>query len=369
VIPESFCSRAFENGYNRIRRSILPFDEKEVPLIGDAEPLCSEPRGFAPEQMVTCELCLRANPPTRTSCLYCAAQLRATVASAALQKPTLRKLEKWEPGFNTIFLPDQAAQLTEESLAAVADLVRLKTADLKRIIEAGVPLPLARAASSDEATLIEGKLAELGVGVMVVADSDLMTEDSLQKRARAFELTESVLVARPAAGSGEDWRATWAEIVLLVAGRLFVRRLEVEERKGRKAESEIVDAREMSADETVLDIYTSERDGGWRITAGNFDFSCLGTRKGLTAAQNFSTLVAVLRERASAAVYDDSYHRVRHALGVVWPFEQQTQAQGWRRERPGRVHTEAVTRSDNEMQFTRYSRLRHYLRHESSRVK
>ncbi|MDT5063247.1 MAG: hypothetical protein QOH63_3706 [Acidobacteriota bacterium] len=339
----------------------MPFDEKDIPLIGDAEPLRSEPRGFTPEQMVTCEACLRANPPTRTSCLYCAAQLRATAASAALQKPTLRKLEKWEQGFNTIFLPDKSAQLTEESLAAVAELVRLKTEDLKRIVETGVPLPLAHAASSDEASLIEGKLAEMGVGTMVVADSDLIAEDSLQKRARAFELMERALVAHPAAGSGEDWRVAWAEIGLLVAGRLFVRQLEVEERKGRRAESEIVDAREMSADEVVLDIYTSERDGGWRIAAGNFDFSCLGAQKGLVASQNFSTLVTVLRERASEALYDDSYHRVRHALGVVWPLEQQTEARGWRRERPGRVHTEAITRSDNEMQFTRYSRLRHYL--------
>jgi hypothetical protein len=339
----------------------LPFDEKELPLMDDAEPLRSEPRGFTPEQMVRCEACLRANPPTRTSCLYCAAQLRATEASAALQRPTLRKLERWEQGFNTIFLPDRAAQLTEESLAAMAELLRLKQEDLKRIIETGKPLPLARAATRDEASLIESKLAEMGVGVVVVSDSDLIIDDSIQKRARAFELTESALVARPAAGSGEAWSVAWAEIALLVAGRLFVRQLEVEERKGRRAETEIVDAREMSADEAVLDIYTSRPDGGWRISAGNFDFSCLGARKGLVTAQNFSTLVTVLRERASQSFYDDSYHSVRHALGVVWPPEQQTEARGWRRERPGRVNTEAVTRSDNEMQFTRYSRLRHYL--------
>jgi hypothetical protein len=340
----------------------LPFDEKEIPLIDDAEPLRSEPRGFAPEQMVTCEVCLRANPPTRTSCLYCAAQLSATVTSAALQRPTLRKLEKWEQGFNTIFLPDEAAQLTEESLAAAAELVRLRPDELKRIVETALPLPLARAASRDEASLIEAKLAELGVGTMVVADSDLMMEDALQKRARAFELTESELVAYPAAGSGEAWHATWAEIELLVAGRFFVRQVEVEERKGRKAEKEIVDAREMSADDIVLDIYASRRDGGWRITAANFDFSCLRERKGLITSQNFSTLVTLLRERARAACYDDSYLRVRHALAMVWPLEQQTEARGWRRQGPGRVHTEAVARSDNEMQFTRYSRLRHYLK-------
>jgi hypothetical protein len=53
---------------------------------------------------------------------------------------------------------------------------------------------------------------------------------------------------------------------------------------------------------------------------------------------------------------------VRHALGAVWTLEQRTEAQGWRRERPGRYSTEAVTTSDNESQFTRYSRLRYYLK-------
>jgi hypothetical protein len=339
----------------------LPFDEKELPLMDDAEPLRSEPRGFTPEQMVRCEVCLRINPPTRTSCLYCAAQLRATEASATLQKPTLRKLERWEQGFNTIFLPESAAELTEESLAAMAELLRLKQEDLKRIVETGKPMPLARAATLDEASLIESRLAEMGVNVTVVSDIDLTTDDSTQKRARAFELTESALVARPAAGSGEACSVTWDEIGLLVAGRLFMRQLEIEERKGRRAESEIVDARELSADEAVLDIYTNKHDGGWRITAGNFDFSCLGAQKGLITIQNFSTLIRVLRERASQSYYDDSYHSVRHALGVVWPLEQQTEARGWRRERPGRVNTEAITRSDNETQFTRYSRLLHYL--------
>jgi hypothetical protein len=311
--------------------------------------------------MVTCEVCLRANPPTRTSCLYCAAQLRATDASAALQKPTLRKLERWEQGFNTIFLPDKTGQLTEESLSVAAELLRLRQEELKRLIEMGLPLPLARAADRDEASLIESKLAELGIGTTIIADSDLMWEDTQQKRARAFELTESALVAHPAAGSGEAWQVAWAEIELLVSGRLFMRQVEVEERKGRKSEKEIVDARELSADEVVLDIYASGRDGGWRITSSNFDFSCLQERKGLVASQNFSTLAAILRESARGAIYDDSYLRVRQALGVVWPLEQQTEARGWRRERPGRVNTEAITRSDNEMQFTRYSRLRHYL--------
>ena len=338
----------------------MPFDDEDAPLLIDAEPLRSEPRGFAPDQMVRCEACLRANPPTRTSCFYCAAQLPATATNAALQTPTLRRLEKWEQGINVILVPGNAMRLSAQVLPEMAQLLHLKVEDLSRIIEAREPLPVARATTPDEAALIERKLGEMGVKVLLIADGDLESEESTPKRARALELTESALVVRPA-GGGEVWSGAWDEISLLVAGRLFVRQIEIEERKGRKAESEIVDARETNMDEAVLDIYTTQGKTVWRITAGNFDFSCLGPQKELVAAQNFSTLVRLLNERATKASYDDSYNRVRLMLAAAWPLEQETESRGWRRRRPGRVSTEAVTRSDNELQFTRYSHLRHYL--------
>jgi hypothetical protein len=194
----------------------------------------------------------------------------------------------------------------------------------------------------------------------VVADSELGIVDAAPMRARALELTESSLVASPS-GGGESSRIAWAEIKLLVVGRLFVREIEVEERKGRGVENEILDARELSADEAVLDIYTAQDENRWRIAADNFDFSCLGSDKKLIAAQNFSTLVETLRARATDAAYDDAYNRVRHALMAAWPLEQQTESRGWRRKRPGQVSTEATTRIDNETQFNRYSRLRCYL--------
>jgi hypothetical protein len=343
----------------------LSFDDKDKPLFIDSEPLRSEPQGFALDQMVRCEACLRANPPTRTSCLYCAAQLPATETSAALQKPTLRRLEKWEQGFNVVLVPGSAARLTGERLPEMAELLRLNIEDLRRIIETREPLPVARATTPDEASLIERRLDEMGVKVHVVADRDLEREDSVTKRVRALELTDNAL-GLYSAGGPETWRVPWKEILLLAVGRLLVREIEIEERKGLKAENVLLDAREINTDDSVLDIYAAQGERVWRITAGNFDFSCLGPQKKWVAAQNFSTLIEILRSRASEAFYDDSYNRVRPALAAVWPLEQETESRGWRRKGGGRVSTEAVTRSDNEIQFTRYSRLRHYLQlHES----
>jgi hypothetical protein len=339
----------------------VPDDDEVIPGWAEAAPRRSEARPFSPEQMVTCEACLRANPPTRTTCFYCAAPLPATEASAGLRRPTLRRLEKWEQGFNPILLPSDTHDLSEQSLGEMAELLRIETDQLQRIFEAGVPLPLARAATADEASLIEDRLNALNVFVTTVADRDLGLGDAPPERIRSLELTEDSLVAHPA-GSSRVLGVSWTEIQLFVVGRHFIRHLEVEERRGRGSEKEIAEARELSSDEMLLDVYTARSGGGWRISSGNFDFSCLGEKKGLLAPANFSVLVEMLRARAPQAESDDSYNRVRHALAAVWPLDQNTESRGLRRQRPGKFNTESVTTIDNETQFTRYSRLRHYLK-------
>jgi hypothetical protein len=335
-------------------------EEQEDSLVwSEDEPLRTEPRGFSQEQMRACVACGRNNPPTRAGCLYCGAVLPADEAVAGLLTPTLRPLEKWEQGFNVILLP-HPQNFSGDAVKDLASLFKLETEDAKRIVEARVPLPLARAATRQDALLFEKSLNALGGKSLIVADRDLDTHQP--KRLRAIEIKDdALLVYTP--GSQSAQHIPWGEIVLLVAGRRMERRLEVAERKAsRGSEKEIVNASEFSADALRLDLYSNTDDGAWRINADNFDFSSLGQMKTLVAATNFQTLAQVLREHAKNAVYDDSYLRVRHALNSVWPLEQNTEALGWRKERMGRVNTEAATTSDNETQLTRYSRLLHYLR-------
>lgn len=340
----------------------MPTDDDFGPGEDVAADLRSEPRGFAPGEMVRCEECLRANPPTRATCLYCAAALPVTEQSAALQRPTLRRLENWEQGFNCILMPDgTASSLDDGGLSEAASLLRLTLEDARRIFESKEPLPLARAANSSEASLIERRLKELGLHVLTIADEELALDARPTRRIRALELNEDALVAWPT-GSNDRLRASWDDVELFVAGRIITRQIEVEERPARRAEKEIVATRELSADDALLDIYSTTEEGNWRIIASNFDFSCLGAQKSLLVAGNFTKLLANLRARAAEAAFDDSYLRVRHALNAAWPLEQRTKSRGWRRDGPGRVRTEEVTTSDNELQFTRYSRLRYYLK-------
>ena len=144
--------------------------------------------------------------------------------------------------------------------------------------------------------------------------------------------------------------------------RLTIKRVELKERKGGRAENSILDSSEFVTDETVVDLYTRKQTMPYRIAANSFDFSCLGSSKGLLAGQNLIRLLQLFRERAPQVEFDDSFNSVRKTLEPVWPSNQQNESSGWRRERPGKYSIGSVMVLNNEMQFSRYSRLLRHLK-------
>jgi hypothetical protein len=180
------------------------------------------------------------------------------------------------------------------------------------------------------------------------------------KRVKALSLDDELLAIQ-LAGTIERAEVRWRDVMLIVTGRLFVRRVEIQERKTRRAENEIVQASEFSSDEAVIDFYTSTDVQTWRVNSGGFDFSCLGAKKTLIANENIALLQRVIAEKAPRASVDDSYRGLRRTLDLVWGAQQETQSSGWRRERPGKLSVGLATTNSNESQFTRYSRLRRYI--------
>ena len=346
-------------------------DEKEefpFALHDDPAPLQNEARPFSSEQMVACEACLRANPPTRLNCLYCGAPLPTTEARAALWRPSLKPLDDWESGYNVVLWPQPAgaAGADAAALEEASALLRIEAVRLQEILAAGRALPVARAASREEAELIERRLRTLHFKVEALSDEELAIESAPPKRIRNIELTAEEL-AGWTVGRDEPLVMRWSDILLFVAGRILTRRVEVEERPGNlKRGAEVTDAREIFADEAVLDIFISNAardggEGGWRITADKFDYSSLGERKGLLARDNFVLLTSVLCEHAPQARFDDEYKHVRQLLNTAWAPAERKMSGGLRRARPGRLNTEAVTIATNEAQFTRYARLCYHL--------
>ena len=336
-------------------------EDDELPSIAEAGGAPLATRAFAHTELVACEACLRANPPTRMNCLYCGATLPAPAVGDDLRRPTLRALEAWEQGFNIVLLPQASDELTAGSLTEAASLLRLEAGQLREMAGARTHLPLARAAHFEEAALVEGKLRALGWRVEIVADAELCVETDAPKRIRKLEIGADSLAGWTSA-EGEAARIEWASVTLIVAGRIARKRIEVEERRGgrRRAEGEVIDTREFHEDERALDLYVANSLVNWRIMAENFDYSCLGAAKSLTAAENFTRLIETLGARAPRAAYDDSYRSVRHYLKFAWPLAEQTGAGNLRRISPGRYNAEAVTSVTNETQFTRYGRLLQY---------
>lgn len=316
--------------------------------------------------MVTCKECLRANPPTRINCIYCGAVLPLTETTLDLQKPTLRRLEKWELGYNNILVARSAngpAQV-EEDLTEAADVLKLTGAELARIVSSNLPLPLARAATVDESTLVQRRLRGYDIESRVIADIDLGLKEPGPVRVRGMDLDEEGLRAFQTPES-QPVSIPWAELFLVVVGRILSTRVELKEEKASRLENRILDSSEFFSDEVVFDFYAEKHPAAFRVSANSFDFSCLEERKRLVSGENMQTLIEIFRERAPHIEVDESYKLMRKIVEPVWPLEQQIESTGWRRERPGKYSIGSVMAKNNETQFMRYSLLRRYLHLES----
>ena len=337
---------------------LLPKDNETINLPLDGPLTPSEPPGFAPEEMIRCEECLRANPPTRFACLYCDSPLPLNESTAHLRKPILRKPEKHQPGFNCVLVGVDSLPADTDSLSKAAELLKLKSESLETILAIKAPMPLARTASREEAQLVNDRLRELRFPTVLLSDEDLGRDDTVVQ-VRSLHLDDNSLSLQQA-GAQSSITLSWDDLRLIVSGRLVVRQLEVTERVSRRPENEILDTSEFFSDEPVLDLYSSTNDRTWRIGTNNFDFSCLQAQKAFIAAENLRKLQVLICSKCPRLQYDTAYNELRNTLQLVWPSEQETESRGWRRERPGKYSLAAVTANTNRAQFTRYSRLRRY---------
>ncbi len=321
----------------------------------------TETKTFTPEEMLACEKCARANPPTRLNCLYCGVELPTTAASAEQKRPALRPLDAWEKGFNVVITFTQQDEARgDNELDAAAKLLRIDARLFREFAELRDTLPVARAATSQEAEFVVKRLGELGFAAEIIADETLQVELRPPTRVRKIEMNDVELKGWTV--SGEPVSISWTDLEIFAVGRIYTKRMEVEERKGRvKSGKEVADAREMFADETALEIYSRHNFIGWRIMSRSFDYSSLGEKMGLLAGENFKKLLNELERRAPNASFDKKYDGLRQLLSAVWMPSQRSESGGLKRERPGKFNTEVATIVTNDTQFTRYVRVRHMI--------
>lgn len=319
----------------------------------------SKLRSFAGTELISCEECRRSNPPTRANCLYCGAPLPIGEYGWAPQtatEPIVESNQTSTPGsgFLLVLTPDQDKAPAEFSLEEIARVLQLPANEVEGAIRLNCSMPVLRAATPEDGTRLADKLRGLGIEVAIFPE-DLLELEVPNHRTRSLGLSDDGVTTTLT--NGERRAIRWNELSLIVSGRLLVNRKEIEERKGR-GRSKAVDNRELFSDEPVVDLYRRSEAVGWRISANNFDFSCLGENKAMTAFENLTRLINLIKTRAFGIEFDDSYHEMRTVLNNVWPIEPQTKAGEWRRSGVGKVDVSTITVIDNESQFNAYSRLR-----------
>lgn len=309
----------------------------------------ADPAGFALEELLTCDSCLRANAPTRTQCLYCGAQLGPSGSTSRL--PVATAATEPQPSATYIVVRSRAGvSIAPSVVEQLAGRFQFKTAELQGGIDSCGPFPLTKAAREQALELLAEVQAH-GVEAFLITASQM--ETTLPRKIRALQFNETSLTALTASPV-QQLRANWGDLALIVSGRLQTNRVEVDERQSRSAIKHL-DRRELSQDESVIDLY-AKPGLAWRLTAKEFDFSCLGEQKSLTAFDNLRALIDLFRRRSGAEL-NDAYTRLRPLLNVTWPLEMTSSKGRSQRPRASRKDVSVVTATDNTTQFNNYSRL------------
>jgi len=329
-------------------------ETKPIGVVIDQE---SRPKSFTADELINCDECARANPPTRSACLYCGAALTAAqLEISPLANPEDQTTSSGN-GFYVVLIPRETDQIDEATVSQLASLLQVKTTELQNALGAHGALPLQRVKSAEDADRFTVDIQSLGLQVATVAEDQMKPGESFVK-IRAIELADESLTGLSLTSSAK-FTVDWGDVNLLVVGRLITTQTEIEEkRRGQQQQS---DGRHNSVDETVLDIWTGSNTA-WRVFVNSFDFSCLGSLKSLTAFENAKALLQSFRERAPNIQINESYARMRPVLANVWPLESQTRNSQLRHTGIGKRQLTTVTATDNQTQFNSYSRLLHYLR-------
>ena len=310
---------------------------------------------FDPGSMVTCEACGRTSPPNRLKCLYCAKELSIDTGTIAAVKPSLRKLEMWERGFNLIV----RERMPRSDTTAAAKFLGIDPDDVTTTLDIEVPVPIARVENETEASVVQERLAQFGIACSIVSDRDLAS-DKLPVRLSAMEFADRRLLLTDF-NTSEVVDIDADHLVLIVPGTVIFDRVDSLEKKGRGKKTKLVDETATASDEMLLDIYARHDATGYRVHLTGFDFSCLGEDKGLLAGENMRLLVVRLAEHLPNAKLVNDYTEIRHVLDRVWEIESRKDSRGLRRSGLGKIEVGSTASSSNLDQFTRYSRLQWHL--------
>lgn len=309
--------------------------------------------GFKPGEMSACGSCGRANAPNRARCMYCDAAMELRAGSIGPRGLQTRIPEPDENAYNLVLVRGSDGFDT----VAAARLLGRDPEVLEAAARGGVPVPIARFAAENEINIIAERMMEIGGVIRTVRDEELRAEVP-PRRLRAMRFgTETVELFD--FNTNERAEYGWEDLLLVVGGSIVESRTEASgKRKGQSMK--VTDTLEMTADTAVLDLYFSDDLAGCRIMTHGFDFSCLGAKKGMLAAENIGKLTAELKIAATGARFVEAYGSLKNVISEIWPPEARREA-GELKRSYGRLGIETVSVTSNRTQFAKFSRLQRHL--------
>src|SRR5690606_33628295 len=121
-------------------------------------------------------------------------------------------------------------------------------------------LPLARAETEREAGIVRQRLSEAGVETLLLSDEKLAAEDP-PRRLRGLEFSGDKLLLK-IFNTDEAAQLKREDLVLIVTGAIFQKRVEATEKHSKKGENILLDATETASDEVLIDIYGRDDETG-----------------------------------------------------------------------------------------------------------
>ncbi|REJ78101.1 MAG: hypothetical protein DWQ47_17295 [Acidobacteria bacterium] len=314
-----------------------------------------ETEGFAAGEMMTCPECERRVPPDRLSCIYCGAEVGLSDSQRLTAKAVFGTIEPWESGFSVV--GRSTIELSEASLENTAALLSLEIGDLKELLGPGHHVPLIRVGKLAETALVIERLSNFGISAFEISDKELAPKTP-PRRLRGLDFGHHGMRPQLFNESSEDLPSF---IPALVVRGFLSRTEQASTEKESKRGSKTIDSSEVGTHEAVIDLYRKGDSRGFRIRTDGFDFSCLGSRKAFTAAANMDVLAEKIRAEYPDAAFENSYRRKRRLLDLVWPQNESVSSEGIERLSFRGYARKKVAYTDNEQQFTKYSRLQFLL--------
>lgn len=305
-------------------------------------------------EVILCDQCGRSTAAGRPTCFYCG---HATFAGTLVpQKTILIRAEDWENGFNVIVSPPVS---NVGNIGRAAEILNVEPDELSAVLVSKGPVPMFRASNVAAARSLAADLGVIGFNCKTVADTALDLQ-RVNTRLRTLVI-EAGRIHLEDFNTGKVAVFAVSNLRLLVAGTVRETRTETFQKRAMLREAGSADEAEISGDGTVMDLYCDGHETGFQITPAGFDFSCLGSEKGMMARENWAKLIRMLGEELPQLIKDLEYDRLASHLEFAWPLSRRSETEGLVKTGFGKRAFGRTQWMNNAEQFLRYSRLRWHL--------